>query len=298
MDIEGRKAIYAQLAESFPEDTIERTRGAQTGKGYDTTGIKYQYVVNRLNEVLGVGCFRTERKMTMRESVSQKGRPVFEASCELRLYLGEWTNSEEGFVIIAEAIADGGHKSFDYSDALKGAYTNAFKKAAAFFGVGRQAYEGSLDDDNVPGEIGDVHPNDHRPVQQPQPQYAPGPQAPPPAAKPSSLPQQQSIPQTNPGGRIWPVVPAGRDKGTPIDQLSDAELISKWEWYAKRFSDKDPSDRYYESDYAFVKACRDLLALKRGGLWPEPRDKRKQGRTPGADDDIAFDPNDYPPGIS
>jgi hypothetical protein len=35
-------------------------------------------------------------------------------------------------------------------DAKKGAFTNALKKAAAMFGVGRQAYEGTIDDDNEP----------------------------------------------------------------------------------------------------------------------------------------------------
>jgi hypothetical protein len=43
-------------------------------------------------------------------------------------------------------------KASSEADARKGRYTNAFKKAAAFFGVGRQAYEGSLDDDNLPTE--------------------------------------------------------------------------------------------------------------------------------------------------
>ena len=47
---------------------------------------------------------------------------------------------------------DGGHLASSEADARKGAFTNAFKKAAAFFGVGRQAYEGSLDDDNVPAD--------------------------------------------------------------------------------------------------------------------------------------------------
>lgn len=38
------------------------------------------------------------------------------------------------------------------ADARKGAYTNGLKKAAAMFGCGRQAYEGTLDDDNVPSQ--------------------------------------------------------------------------------------------------------------------------------------------------
>jgi len=37
------------------------------------------------------------------------------------------------------------------ADAKKGSFTNALKKAAAMLGCGKQAYEGTLDDDNSPG---------------------------------------------------------------------------------------------------------------------------------------------------
>ena len=153
MTLEERKKLYAALAAPFPEEAIERTDGRITGRGYSTTGIKYQYVVNRLNEVLGPGCFRAHRTVTVREVVTKAGRPAYEALCDLTLELGTWEGAD--FVVWAEALADGGHQSFSEADARKGAFTNAFKKAAAFFGVGRQAYEGTLDDDNVaPDEAG------------------------------------------------------------------------------------------------------------------------------------------------
>jgi len=86
----------------------------------------------------------------VKEIQTAKGRPAFEAICDITLELGEWVDGS--FVVFAESLADGGHTSMAEADARKGAYTNAFKKAAAFFGVGRQAYEGSLDDDNLPTE--------------------------------------------------------------------------------------------------------------------------------------------------
>ena len=150
MTHEERQRVYAALSAPFPDSCIQRTDGNQTGRGYSTTGIAYQFVVNRLNEVLGLGGFRTERTMTTRELTSAKGRPVFEAICELKLQLGEWVDGR--FVAFAEAIGDGGHTSVSLADAFKGAFTNGFKKAAAFFGCGRQAYEGTLDDDCVPEE--------------------------------------------------------------------------------------------------------------------------------------------------
>ena len=144
------KAIYAALAKPFDEHCIQRTEGRLTGRGYDTTGIGYQHIANRLNEVLGVGGWRAHRTVTVKEITRSNGRPAFEAICDITLELGEWIDGQ--FIVFAESLADGGHLASSEADARKGSYTNAFKKAAAFFGVGRQAYEGSLDDDNLPGE--------------------------------------------------------------------------------------------------------------------------------------------------
>ncbi len=148
MDEVSKKKLYAQLSASFPESCIQRTDGKQTGRGYDTTGIAYQFIVNRLNEVLGIGGFRVHREVTVKPIQRGNGKAAFEAICDLTLELGEWVNGT--FITFAEAVADGGHVSNSESDARKGAYTNAFKKAAAFHGVGKQAYEGTLDDDNIP----------------------------------------------------------------------------------------------------------------------------------------------------
>jgi Rad52/22 family double-strand break repair protein len=144
-----RKAVYAALSAPFPEQCIERTKGEKTKKGYDTTGIAYQWVVNRFNEVLGPGSFRCHQATTVR-AFDRNGRPTFEAICDLTIELGFYERGE--WYAWAEAWAPGGHISNAEADARKGAFTNAFKKAAAFFGVGRQAYEGTLDDDNRPAE--------------------------------------------------------------------------------------------------------------------------------------------------
>ncbi|GMU61121.1 MAG: hypothetical protein AMXMBFR34_28840 [Myxococcaceae bacterium] len=157
MDEKTRKAIYAALCAPFPEACIQRTEGRLTGRGYDTTGIGYQHIVNRLNDVLGIGGFRAHRTVTVKEIKRSNGRPAFEAICDLTLELGHWVDGK--FVTFAESLADGGHVASSEADARKGAYTNAFKKAAAFHGVGKAAYEGTLDDDNLPDGDGDpTHP--------------------------------------------------------------------------------------------------------------------------------------------
>jgi hypothetical protein len=164
MNNDEKKKIYAALSAPFPAEAIERTRGAVTGRGYDTSGIKYQYVVNRFNEVLGVGGYRTEQTISVRQATTQKGRTVHEAICEIVLQLGEWVDGV--FMPFAEVHGTGGHGSMSEADARKGAFTNGFKKAAAMLGCGKQAYEGTLDDDNLPSTFNDEvrAANDERPV--------------------------------------------------------------------------------------------------------------------------------------
>jgi len=168
MTNEEKRKIYLQLAAPFPDHCIQRTEGRLTGRGYDTTGIGYQHIANRLNEVLPFG-WRAHRTVTVKEIVRSNGRPAFEAICDITLELGEWIDGQ--FIVFAESLADGGNLASSETDARKGSYTNAFKKAAAFFGVGRQAYEGSLDDDNLPGEH--VVQTVQQPVQRSSPAAAP-----------------------------------------------------------------------------------------------------------------------------
>ena len=145
---EELKDIYVKLSKPFSEEAIERTEAKVSGKPYATTGIKYQYIVNRLNETLGVGSFKVNHKFEIRERQSKNGNALFEAICDLVLQLGKWEAGQ--FLPFAEATGTGGHIGSTLADAKKGAFTNGFKKVAAFFGCGWQAYAGCLDDDNQP----------------------------------------------------------------------------------------------------------------------------------------------------
>ena len=150
MTKEERIKLYAALAAPFPEEAVERTSGVATGRGYNTAGIKYQFLADRICEVLGVGGFRTHRTITVKSTTTAKGRAAYEAIAEVRVELGEWQDGE--FVVFAEAWGDGGHTAMSEADARKGSFTNAFKKAVAFMGPGRAAYRGTIDDDHVPAD--------------------------------------------------------------------------------------------------------------------------------------------------
>ena len=146
---ENLKALYPLLSQPFPEECYERTSGKETGKGYDTSGVGYQHVVNRLNEVLGPGHWQTEHAMDLFEArKTTNNRTMFGAEAKLTLLFGNWVGPD--FEPIARYEGYGEHESLRRGDAKKGAYTNGFKKAAGMAGVGREAYEGAIDDDNKP----------------------------------------------------------------------------------------------------------------------------------------------------
>ena len=133
---------YEKLAAPFPGDTVQRTKGSETRRGYDTTGIGYQFVVNRLNEVAGLSGWNYSYEIVKEmEGTYQRGGQFYDLTVEVSM----WVYDPK---VVRKA--PGGHRAAFYADALKGALTNGLKKTAAMFGVARQAYEGTLDDDNLP----------------------------------------------------------------------------------------------------------------------------------------------------
>ena len=139
---------YHKLSQPFEEEAVERTLGSETGKSYDTTGIHYQYVVNRFNDIFGLDGWSFT--YDVQNSVEgQDGSGSYRAAVAVNLTL--WV--EAGGKRATRTCA-GGHTSNNYGDALKGAITNALKKTAALFGAGRQAYEGTIDDDSKAPDSG------------------------------------------------------------------------------------------------------------------------------------------------
>jgi len=155
---DDHREIYKQLSAPFPEHCIERTSKNVTRKGYDTAGVKAIYVQERINQVLGYGSSRQMPTFTVMDSEKANAWDRYRVCCDIVLQLGYFDNGT--FIPHAEATAVGGHRARDLEDAKKGAQTNAFKKAAAQFGIGQDAWKGILntppvDDDNpaVPEEF-------------------------------------------------------------------------------------------------------------------------------------------------
>lgn len=132
--------LYPRLAEPMPEQAIQHAETRQF-KGYDATGIGYQWVVNRANEVLGIGHWRVIHSM----ETTPLANGSYEVVTRVTIQLGNWIEGQ--WVPLAEVEAYGEHTAKSLGNAKKGSLTNGIKKAFALFGIGRQAYEGTLDDD-------------------------------------------------------------------------------------------------------------------------------------------------------
>lgn len=141
------KEIYDKLVEAvdkLPKEAVESTKKETTRKGYDTTGYQYQFLVNVLNEIVTpAGWGYTYEVVNTIHGQYKSGQTFYEITVKTKVD-----------VLDASREAPGGHISSSYSDALKGAITNALKKTFGMFGIGKKAYEGTLDEDYQP--IGEV----------------------------------------------------------------------------------------------------------------------------------------------
>jgi hypothetical protein len=131
--------IFKKLSEPLPEESIQRTKKTETRKGYDTTGHGCQFCINRFNEVLADKWGSKWEILEKFQGTYKNGFPFWDICVKCDIWILDKNNIRDHV---------GGHIAVTFSDALKGAITNAFKKTAALWGVGRQAYEGTLDDDN------------------------------------------------------------------------------------------------------------------------------------------------------
>jgi len=150
--------LYPLLQFPLPDVAIQRAYKEQTRKGYDTTGFGYQFLVNRMNEVLGPAYWRPIFNL-LKETQGQFGNPPKPNNTivvETTIEIGNWKDGE--FIPICRFYGVGSQTGLDWGDTLKGAQSNSLKKALGFIGVGREAYEGTIDDDNK----SDLEPNNNR----------------------------------------------------------------------------------------------------------------------------------------
>lgn len=99
------------------------------------SSIKAIYVTERLNEVFGVGSWRTKVE---KESVSDNGMVVVKLTFEIpeyNIYYESYGGNDNG----GET-----NKNFDLGDAFKGASTDALTKIGSFMEIGIDVFKGKV----------------------------------------------------------------------------------------------------------------------------------------------------------
>lgn len=199
--------LYSRLAAPMPAEAVQHA-DTKAIKGYDSDGYGYQFVANRLNEVLGIGRWRTSHDVVgVDEGQTTSGKTLYAVTICMRIQFGTWDSGQ--WLPDAEFECYGGHESKRRDDAFKGAYTNAFKKTAALAGIGRAAYEGTMDDDH----------GDHDGKRQAR-QVAP--KAAPVNGAPSQRSQAQPTQNHSAPARNLTVVPAA---GGPVASEKSAKML-------------------------------------------------------------------------
>ena len=137
--------IREKLRAPLPKESI-----SQHGAKSFLSSIKAIYIVERLNDVFGIGGWKVRNEVIQREGVWV----VMKATVLLPAY-----NIEiEQF---------GGNDNSDLGDAYKGAATDALTKIASYLEIGIQVYKGLTDkprpNDNKPWLTNKTNPSDNKP---------------------------------------------------------------------------------------------------------------------------------------
>lgn len=122
------KDIYEKLSADFPKEAYSK----DNSRGFDLTSLKAQYIIERLNQVLGIDGWRLTNSK-------------FDANDSGVLYTGTLQLYLDGTAIHeVDAIGFSPDKK-NTGDAYKGARTDALSKAASYIGVGNDMFKGLID---------------------------------------------------------------------------------------------------------------------------------------------------------
>jgi hypothetical protein len=134
--MDQERSIYEQLSVPFGPEALS----ADTSRGFALTSIKAQYVIERLNTVLGIGGWRLEGNYEVTKDADGKEMGVlFHGQLSARIGNRMHTVPTVGY---SEAKRNKG-------DQYKGAKTDALSKAASYLGVGNEVFKGLVDPTNL-----------------------------------------------------------------------------------------------------------------------------------------------------
>jgi len=149
MELKRRKEIFEQLSKPFDSDCIQRDSKAKTYKKYNAVFIKYQYLANRLSELLGAGGWEADLEVLDKWEGKTKGaKPIPNYHVMGKMTLKFYS---ENTCLGGNAIFATYHNFCDavsvesMGSAHKAAYTDGFKKVCGLAGCGWRTYANLLD---------------------------------------------------------------------------------------------------------------------------------------------------------
>lgn len=123
--------IYKKLSAPFPEEALSK----DSSRGFDLTSVKAQYVVERLNDVLGLDGWRlTGEYEYIKDSNGVIEDVIFHGKLVVRIGKQyHWVESV-------------GHSELkkNAGDSFKGARTDCLSKAASLLGVANDVFKGKV----------------------------------------------------------------------------------------------------------------------------------------------------------
>lgn len=127
------KDIYEKLKAPFPREAYEEDKS----RGFKMTSVKAQYIVERLNDVLGLGAWKLEGE--------------FEKCNSGALFHGKLTIKIDDHLIEVEntgfSPVNTNKKNNNVGDVYKGARTDCLSKCCSWIGIANDVYKGKVNPD-------------------------------------------------------------------------------------------------------------------------------------------------------
>lgn len=128
--------LHLSLAKPFPSKSIEWRVGSTNSDKTRGTALPYmtaRAIQDRFDEAVGPGGWEAKYRVVETEIASRKMAAMF---CAISLYVdGKWVTKED-----AVEIAVSGESGRGHIDPVKTAVSDAFKRAAVLWGLGRYLY--------------------------------------------------------------------------------------------------------------------------------------------------------------
>ena len=134
------KELQDQLKAPLPPESI-----TANDKTPHLSSIKPAFVIERMNDVFGVGGYRTTNKTISYEKVERTFKKGQSGEYKKDQFIGTVHGTLEIPKYSIHLENFGGSENDDLGDALKGAATDAFTKMCSYLGIGLEVYKGKHD---------------------------------------------------------------------------------------------------------------------------------------------------------